>query len=53
MRGFVVKSTFDLMKQPLISWRKRSRALKAMAEAPEKSSNWIWLKKNESEFQKA
>ena len=45
-RGFVSTSAYDLMKQLAISGKKRTRALKDMAEAAERSSSWIWSKRN-------
>ena len=52
-RGFVGTSAYDLMKQLAISGKKRTRALKAMAEAAERSSSWIWSRRNQSELHKA
>eukprot|EP00745_Piridium_sociabile_P013031 TRINITY_DN19587_c0_g2_i2.p1 TRINITY_DN19587_c0_g2~~TRINITY_DN19587_c0_g2_i2.p1 ORF type:complete len:151 (-),score=20.15 TRINITY_DN19587_c0_g2_i2:309-761(-) len=52
-RGFVGTSAYDLMKQLSISGKERTRALKAMAEAAEKSSSWIWSRRNESKLHKA
>ena len=52
-RGFVGTSAYDLMKQLAISGKKRTRALKAMAEAAERSSSWIWSRRNQNELHKA
>ena len=52
-RGFVGASAYNLMKQLSISGKKRTRALKAMAEAAEKSSSWIWSRRNENRLHKA
>ena len=52
-RGFVGTSAYDLMKQLSVSGKKRTSALKAMAEAAEKSSSWIWSRRNENKLHKA
>ena len=52
-RGFVGASAYNLMKQLSVSGKKRTRALKAMAEAAEKSSSWIWSRRNENKLHKA
>ena len=52
-RGFVGTSAYDLMKQLSVSGKKRTSALKAMAEAAEKSSSWIWSRRNENRLHKA
>ena len=46
-RGFVSSSVCHLLKQLSISGRKRTHALKAISEAAESSSRWIWTKRNE------
>ena len=46
-RGFVAASTFKLMGQLGIKGRKRGTAIKRISEIAEKSSHWIWLKRNE------
>ena len=51
-RGFVGTSAYSLMKQLSISGNERTRALKAMAEAAEKSSSWIWSRRNENQLHK-
>ena len=45
-RGFVGASAYDLMKRLAISGKSRTRTLRAMAEAAEKSSSWIWSRRN-------
>ena len=52
-RGFVGASAYTLMKELSISGKKRTRALKSMAEAAEKSSSWIWSRRNENKLHKA
>ena len=52
-RGFVGASAYSLMKQLPISGRERDRALKALAEAAEKGSSWIWARRNKNELHKA
>ena len=52
-RGFVSKSAYDLMKHLSVSGRMRTRALKAMSEAAEKSLIWIWSRSNENELHKS
>ena len=49
-RGFVDTSAYDLMKQLSISGKKRTRTLKALAEAAEKSLSWIWSRRNENKL---
>ena len=51
-RGFIGASAYSLLKQLAISGR-RTMALKAMAEAAEKSSSWIWSRRNENQLHKA
>lgn len=52
-RGFIGTSAYDLMKQLSISGRSRTRALKAMSEAAEKSSCWIWSRRNKPQLHRA
>ena len=49
-RGFVGTSAYSLMKQLSVSGRKRTRALKALAEAAEKSSSWLWSRRNDDQL---
>ena len=51
-RGFVGTSAYNLMKQLSIEGRKKTRALKAMAEAAERCSSWIWSRRNKGELHK-
>ena len=51
-RGFVGTSAYDLMRQLSVSGRKRTRALKTMAEAAEKSSSWLWSRRNDHQLHK-
>ena len=51
-RGFVGASAYDLMKRLSISARSRTRTLRAMAEAAEKSSSWIWSRRNKGQLHK-
>ena len=49
--GFVGSSAYDLMKRLSISGKSRNRALRAMGEAAEKSSCWIWSRRNKAQLQ--
>ena len=51
-RGFVGSSAYDLMKRLSISGKSRNRALRAMGEAAEKSSCWIWSRRNKAQLHK-
>ena len=51
-RGFVAASTYSLMQQLSISSKSRTRTLKAMGEAAEKSSSWIWSRRNKGQLHK-
>ena len=52
-RGFIGKSAYSLMKQLSVPSRKRTRALKALAEAAEKASSWIWARRNENHLHRS
>ena len=52
-RGFVGASAYNLMKQLSIEGRGKTRALKAMAEAAERCSSWIWSRRNKNQLHKA
>ena len=52
-RVFVGVSAYNLMKQLSIEGREKNRALKAMAEAPERCSSWIWSRRHKNELHKA
>ena len=52
-RGFIGSSAYDLMKHLSISRKSRTRALRAMAEAAETSSSWIWSRRNKGQLHKA
>ena len=52
-RGFVAASTYSLMKQLAASGKSRTRTLKAMGEAAEKASSWIWSRRNKGQLHKA
>ena len=51
-RGFIGSSAYSLMKQLSISGKSMKRTLKAMAEAAEKSSSWIWSRRNKPQLHK-
>ena len=51
-RGFIGSSAYSLMKQLSISGKSMTRTLKAMAEAAEKSSSWIWSRRNKPQLHK-
>ena len=46
-RGFVAASTFTLLGQLGIKGQKRKIAIKRISEMAEKSSSWLWTKRNE------
>ena len=52
-RGFIGSSAYDLMKHLSISGKSRTRTLRAMAEAAETSSSWIWSRRNKNQLHKA
>lgn len=52
-RGFVGSSAYSLMKELSISGKSRTRTLKAMSEAAEKASSWIWSRRNKGQLHKA
>ena len=52
-RGFIGGSAYNLMKQLSVEGREKTRALRAMAEAAERCSSWIWSRRNKSELHKA
>ena len=47
-RGFVGASVFNLLTQLGIRGRKRTRTMKELSEVAEKSSSWLWSRRNES-----
>ena len=47
-RGFVGTSAFNLFSQLGLKGRKRTRAMKELSEVAEKSSSWLWSRRNES-----
>ena len=47
-RGFVAASTFKLLGQLGIKGQKRKAAVKRISEVAEKSSSWLWTKRNEN-----
>lgn len=49
-RGFAGSSAYDLLKRLGLSGQKRAKFLKQMAEAAERASYWIWLKRSEASF---
>ena len=51
-RGFVGASVFSLLTQFGIKGRKRTRAMKDLAEIAEKSSSWLWSRRNETNLVK-
>ena len=52
-RGFVGESAYSLLKQLSIAGKEKTRVLKAMAEAAERCSSWIWSRRNKNELHKA
>ena len=51
-RGFVAASAYSLLRQLSTSSRSRTRTLKAMGEAAEKASSWIWSRRNKDQLHK-
>ena len=51
-RGFVGSSVFTLLTKLGLRGRKRSRVVKDLAETAEKSSSWLWTRRNESRLMK-
>ena len=51
-RGFVAASTYSLLQQLSTSSRSRTRTLKALGEAAEKASSWIWTRRNKDQLNK-
>ena len=51
-RGFVGASMYKLFQQLNISSKKRARALKSLGETAEKSSHWIWIRRNDMSLNK-
>ena len=51
-RGFVASSTYSLLQKLSISSKSRTRTLKAMGEAAEKASSWIWSRRNKGQLHK-
>ena len=47
-RGFVGSSVFSMLTQMGIRGRKRTSAMKDLAEVAEKSSSWLWSRRNET-----
>lgn len=45
-RGLLSASVYDLLKALGINGKRRTRALKGLAESAEKASNWIWQERN-------
>ena len=50
-RGFVGKSVYQLLCQLNISSKTRKQAMKRLSEVAEKSSHWIWIRRNENKLQ--
>ena len=46
-RGFIGSSAYDLLTKLSICGKKRTKALKLLAEIAENSSRWIWSRRNE------
>ena len=51
-RGFVAASTYSLLQQLSTSSSSRTRTLKALGEAAEKASSWIWTRRNKDQLNK-
>ena len=49
-RGLVGASVYSLLKRVGLSGGKRTRSLKHIAEAAERESYWIWLKRDNREW---
>ena len=52
-RGFVGSSVYCLMKELGFTSKSLNRTTKALSEAAEKASSWIWSRRNKSQLHKA
>lgn len=46
-RGFMGTSNIKLLKELGVRGHSQRTAIKATSEAPERSSQWLWLKRND------
>ena len=51
-RGFVGKSVYNLLSQLNISSRSKKQAIRSLSETAEKSSHWIWIRRNDRQLHK-
>ena len=49
-KGLVGSSVYNLLKRLDLTCTARSRSLKRLAEAAEKGSHWIWLKRDDVDW---
>src|SRR5215469_6046301 len=49
-RGFCGTSAYNLLKQLGLPSQQKTRYVRAIAEAAERASYWIWLKRNDKEW---
>ena len=49
-RGFVAKSTTRLLSKMGVSGLQFRKAVRALSQAAEHSSNWLWLKRKQTEW---
>ena len=49
-RGFVAKSTTRLLSRMGVAGLQFRRAVRALSQAAEQSSNWLWLKRKQAEW---
>lgn len=49
-RGFVGRSVYELLSKVNISGRARTKAIRLLSEIAERSSYWIWTRRNENEL---
>ena len=51
-RGFAGTSVYELLRYLNVSSKTRNKAMKALSETAEKSSHWIWVRRNDRKLQK-
>ena len=49
-RGYVATSTTSLLKKMGVRGRSLQQAIKAVSNAAEKSSNWLWIKRKDNNW---
>ena len=51
-RGFIATSTTSLLRKVGVKGRSLQQAIKAISAAAEKSSNWLWIRRNDNVWKK-